>query len=163
VQDRFLEHSAELLRELMDRIAVCVDRLSEEQIWWKANAETNSIGNLLLHLRGNISQWVLAGLGGIAYERHRTEEFTASRSAGKCQLVEALRQTVEEARRVIAGLTTDDLLRRRTIQGYDADGVYVVIHVGEHMSYHTGQIIHMTKELLGPKGGIDFFPQHRGE
>lgn len=163
MDDRFRQHATDLLQELFGRIATCVDRLSEEQVWWKASAETNSVGNLLLHLRGNLSQWVLAGLGGADYERHRTQEFTASRAAPKQELVDGLRATVEEARRVISGLSTEDLLRRQTIQGYDADGVYVVMHVVEHLSYHTGQIIHMTKELLGPKGEIDFFPQHRGE
>jgi uncharacterized damage-inducible protein DinB len=163
MQEQFLETSAQCLEDFRRRIQTCALRLSEDQVWWRPNPAVNSVGNLLLHLRGNLSQWVLAGLGGVQYERHRTAEFTADRSTGKADLVAGLHATIDECAAVIRRLSAEDLVRKRHIQKYDVDGVYVVIHVVEHLSYHTGQIVQLTKEILGPEGGIDFFPQHNGE
>jgi uncharacterized damage-inducible protein DinB len=163
MQEEFLRTSAGCLDDFRERIATCVERLSEEQVWWRPNPSVNSVGNLLLHLRGNLSQWVLWGLGGTEYERHRTAEFTADHSAGKVELMTGLSTVVAECGAVIRRLSTEELLRHRDIQKYDATGVYVVVHMVEHMSYHTGQIVQLTKEMLGPAGGIDFYPQHKGE
>ena len=161
MHDRHLETAAAFLAEFMDKIETSLALLSDEQVWWRANPATNSVGNLLLHLQGNLSQWVLASLDGARYERQRPREFAASRTAGKRELVDGLRSVVESSQTVIRGLDEKTLAARREIQGSDVDGVYVVWHVVEHMSYHTGQIVHMTKELLGPEGGIEFYPQHR--
>jgi uncharacterized damage-inducible protein DinB len=163
MQEQFLETSASCLEDFRRRIEVSVGLLSDEQVWWRPNPAVNSVGNLLLHLRGNLSQWVLAGLGGAAYERHRTAEFTADHAAGKADLVAGLHGVVDAAAALIRRLSVEELLRRRHIQKYDVDGVYVVLHVVEHMSYHTGQIVQLTKEMLGPAAGIDFYPQHKGE
>ena len=122
----------------------------------------NSVDNLLLQLQGNLSQWVLESLGGIAYERHCSAEFALSRTASKAELMKALRGVVEKCQVVIRGLAPAELGRRRVIQGSDVDGAYVVWHVVEHMSYHAGQIVHMTKELRGPEAGIEFYPELRG-
>jgi uncharacterized damage-inducible protein DinB len=163
VAQRDLEIAADFLGEFQHKIEACVSLLSEEQVWWKANAATNSIGNLLLHLQGNLSQWILASLGGVAYERHRTAEFKAVRSAGKQELLGGLRSVVEKCQGVIRGLPPSALADQRLIQGSQVDGAYVIWHVVEHMSYHTGQIVHMTKELRGPEAAIEFYPQHRGQ
>jgi uncharacterized damage-inducible protein DinB len=163
MQEEFLKISAGCLDEFRLRIEACVDLLSEEQLWWRPNPAVNSVANLLLHLSGNLSQWVLAGLGGVTYDRHRTEEFTADRSATRAELVRALATVVADCGAVIRRLSSEELLRERHIQKSDVNGVYVVVHVVEHMSYHTGQIVQLTKEVLGPEGGIDFYPQHKGE
>lgn len=165
MQERLLSVSADCLDSFLHRIEACVGRLSEAQVWWRPNPAVSSVGNLLLHLRGNLSQWVLAGLGGVDYERHRTQEFTAAGTMGKSELLDGLRLVVTDSRAVILGLSAEAMVQRRQIQGYEVDGVYVVLHVTEHMSYHTGQIVHVhiAKELLGPAAKIDFFPQHHGE
>jgi uncharacterized damage-inducible protein DinB len=161
--DRTCEVCADCFANNIRRIAECVDRLSEEQIWWRPNAATNSVGNMLLHLKGNLSQWILASLGGVAYERRRSAEFAADASASKAQLLDALRSVVERCQSIIRDLSAEELRKPLRIQGYDVDGYHAVLHAMEHMSYHTGQIVHVTKELLGPAGGIDFYPQHRDE
>jgi len=161
--ERFPQLSAEYLGDFLRRIEEAVARLSEDQVWWRANPATNSVGNLLLHLQGNLSQWVLAGLGGRAYERHRSQEFAARGTAEKAELLRGLREVVAGCQAVIGGLSPAALAEVREIQGRPSDGVNAVLHIVEHMSYHTGQIIHIAKELLGPEGAIDFYPQHRNE
>jgi uncharacterized damage-inducible protein DinB len=161
--ERLAELSADYLASFLRRIEDAVAPLSEDQVWWRANPATNSIGNLLLHLQGNLSQWVLAGLGGRPYERHRSQEFAARGTAAKAELLAGLREVVAGCQEVVRGLSRAGLAEVRRIQGYESDGWNTVLHVTEHMSYHTGQIVHVAKELLGPEGGIDFYPQHRGE
>jgi uncharacterized damage-inducible protein DinB len=163
MHDRFCRMSADCLGDYLRRITAVVEPLSEDQVWWKANSATNSVGNLLLHLQGNLSQWVLAALGGRPYERHRGQEFAASRSAGKADLLAGLRRVVGECLAIVRELPERELATVRTVQGSERDGLYIVLHVVEHMSYHTGQIVHLAKEQLGPEAGIEFFPQHRHE
>lgn len=162
MEDRFRVVCAEMLSSFLHRIETCVALLSEDELWLRPNPAMNSAGNLLLHLHGNLSQWVLDGLGGETFERHRSREFSASRAASKAELLAGLRHVVGRCQQV-AGLPATELTRRRSIQGYDTDGVYVLVHVVEHMSYHTGQIVSLTKLLRGPEAGIDFYPQHRHE
>ena len=163
MEDRFRQVSADYLGSFLGRIERAVSSLSEEQVWWRANPVTNSVGNHILHLQGNLSQWVLAGLGGIPYERHRSHEFSATGGAGKQELLRGLREVVERCQRVVRELPSAELLKPRKIQGVDTDGTHAVVHVVEHTSYHAGQIVHIAKELLGPAAGIEFFPQHRNE
>jgi uncharacterized damage-inducible protein DinB len=166
MERRFLVVAEEYLGEYLRKIEHCVGLLSEEQVWWKPNPACNSVGNLLLHLRGNLSQWVLAGIGGEEVERHRSAEFAASRratTATKSDLMAGLAEVVTRVRRVVREMPAPALAKAVSIQGYDTDGLGVVFHVVEHMGYHTGQIVATTKQLLGPDADIEFYPQHRGE
>ncbi len=151
------------LGEYLGKIRFCVDRLDHGQLWWRPAPNVNSTGNLLLHLAGNLSQWVLQGLGGQPYERHRDAEFATTGGATGEELLSRLDGVVRRCQAVIRGLSADDLRRAVRIQGYDSDGLGVVLHVTEHMAYHTGQAIQLARQVLGPGGGIDFYPQHRGE
>ncbi len=163
VEDRLREVSADYLGSFLGRIERSVVLLSEEQVWWRPNAATNSVGNHLLHLQGNLSQWALAGLGGIPYERHRRHEFDATGGPRKQELLDGTREVIERCQAVIRALPSARLLEPRCTQGCATDGVHSVIHVVEHTSYHTGQILQIVKELLGPEAQIEFFPQHRNE
>jgi uncharacterized damage-inducible protein DinB len=159
----FLAEADRYLGEYLGKITHCASLLTEEQLWWRPDESSNSVGNLLLHLAGNLSQWVLAGLGGEGYERHRSAEFQASRTATGPALVGQLTEVVTRARGVLRGLGGADLARPVRVQGYETDGLGVVFHVVEHMSYHTGQVVFVAKQLVGAPAGIDFYPQHRGE
>lgn len=163
MQQRFLAEADRYFQQYLGRIRDCVALLSDEQVWWRPNEACNSIGNLLLHLRGNLSQWVLAGLGGQAYERRRSEEFSARQGAPKGELVARLEEVVRSVREAISSLDGAALQRPRHVQGYDTDGIGILFHAVEHMSYHTGQIVAAAKQLTGPAAGIEFYPQHRGE
>jgi uncharacterized damage-inducible protein DinB len=156
---------AQLDRDLTsysDKIKHCVGLLDESQLWWRANERSNSVGNLMLHLSGNLSQWVLNGIGGRPFERQRSMEFSVGGTTRE-QLIGGLTRVVAECRAVVSGLAEADLLAPRTIQSYSTDGLRALLHAWEHMSYHTGQIVLLTKHLIGDRIEIDFYPQHRGE
>jgi uncharacterized damage-inducible protein DinB len=101
----------------------------------------------VLHLCGNVGQWIVCAIGGRPDHRVRESEFAARGSAGKGELVARLRSTVEESLRVIGGLTEEQLTARHSIQGYDVSVLEAIYHVVEHFSMHTGQIIFITKLL----------------
>jgi len=129
----------------LPRIIGCLEQVSEEEIWWRPNEASNSIGNLVLHVCGNMRQWIISGLGGAADLRERDKEFAERGPIARGALREKLQQTVTEACAVLARLEPAALTRRYRIQGYDVTGYEAVAHVIEHVAYHSGQIIYATK------------------
>ncbi len=154
VESLFLKFSADELRQQAGRIEVCLAKLSHDQIWARGGENENAIGNLTLHLAGNVRQWIISSIGGISFARDRAAEFAARGGATGTELSTRLRSTVEEASRVILSLTTAQLTQTWLIQGYQPSGVEAVYHVVEHFSYHTGQIIYATKMLTGDDLGF---------
>jgi uncharacterized damage-inducible protein DinB len=139
-----------VLRQVyLPRIATCLKQLSPEQIWWRPNAASNSVGNLVLHLTGNVRQWIISGLGGPPDVRQRDREFNARGPLPGRVLAGRLRKTVEEACRVLGKLSPEDLARVHTIQKFRVTGMEATFHVAEHFSHHAGQIILLTKMLTG--------------
>jgi uncharacterized damage-inducible protein DinB len=155
----FKREIAERIGESRARLRKCLDELSGEDVWRRPNGSSNSVGNLLLHLRGNITQWVLAGFGGADDRRRRDAEFSAREGGGKEELLAGLEGTLDAALALLAGAEDDELLRVRPVQGFQASGISIFVHVTEHLSYHTGQIAFWTKQLkdkdLGFYAGID--------
>ncbi|HEX5171903.1 MAG TPA: DinB family protein [Cyclobacteriaceae bacterium] len=147
------------LQENTPKIKRCLDELTEEEIWQKPNPSSNSVGNLILHLCGNITQYILSSLGGVEDKRERDREFLVDGGLNKKELIEKLTLTVNDAALVIRRLDKEDLLRIRSVQGYNLSAIGIIIHVVEHYSYHTGQIIFWTKLLkdkdLGFYANID--------
>lgn len=150
----FLDYSARKLRTLTERIEVCLGKLSPNQIWARGHENENAIGNLALHLCGNVRQWIIAGVGGQPDSRDRDSEFAARTGGGAPELAERLRATVEEAIAVIESLTPARLAEPLTVQKYDETVLQAVYHVVEHFSMHTGQIIFATKMLTGDDLGF---------
>jgi uncharacterized damage-inducible protein DinB len=150
----FLDFSADKLQELASRIASCLDRLSEEQVWARGQENENAIGNLVLHLCGNVRQWIISSIGGEPDHRHRSAEFAARGGKTKAQLLEQMRTTVEQAVAVIRVLPAERLTERRVIQGYEDSVLGAIYHVVEHFSMHTGQIIFATKMLTSADLGF---------
>lgn len=134
-----------LLTDYLPRIERCVAVLNDEQIWWRANPESNSIGNLLLHLSGNVRQWIVVGLGGSPDTRDRDAEFAQREIIRRDELLQGLRQTLNEADQTLATFDSNRLLERFTIQKSDVSALSAIFHVVEHFSMHTGQIIMLTK------------------
>ncbi len=137
------QHS--LAKQNLPRIVECLQQLSEEEIWWRPNPASNSAGNLVLHLCGNVRQWIISGLGGAKDRRERGREFAERGPIPRQVLVTQLRRTVRDACRVIARLADDSLSRKYEIQGYNVTGLDAAFRVAEHFGYHTGQIIYITK------------------
>jgi uncharacterized damage-inducible protein DinB len=142
----FLSSSQERLAKLdLPLIVKSLQQLSEEEIWWRPNPPSNSAGNLVLHLCGNVRQWIVSHLGGAEFKRERDLEFSEIGPIPRNQLVAQLRRTVRDACRVLARLSDDSLAQKHVIQGLHVNGLEAVYHVVEHFSYHTGQIIYITK------------------
>ena len=135
------------LEENTPRVEKCLNELSEKEVWLKPNNSTNSVGNLILHLCGNITQYIISSLGNKDDTRIRDLEFTTSGGYNKSELFDTLSSTVTQAVDIIKTLSEDELLRVRSVQGYELSGIGILIHVVEHYSYHTGQIAFWTKLL----------------
>lgn len=156
----FLEFSAKKLHQLLSRIHVCLEKLNEEQIWARTGEESNAIGNLCLHLAGNVRQWILHGVGREADTRRRDDEFNAQGGFGKTELYERLSTTVLEACGVLEKLPPEQLVETIRPQNYDVTVMEAIYHVVEHFAQHTGQILFATKQLTGEELG--FYRHLRG-
>jgi uncharacterized damage-inducible protein DinB len=144
---QFLEVSRQELAEMRPRLRQVVVSLTQEQVWWRPNENSNSVGNLLLHLNGNVSQWLLRGLGGRAYERQRAAEFAERAALPAAALLDTLERTLAQADEVLGALAEADLLRVVTIQGYTVTGAKAIYHVVSHFALHYGQILYLAKAM----------------
>ena len=133
--------------------------ISEEQLWEKPNTSLNSIANLLLHLCGNITQYIISSLGEKEDIRNRDLEFSTTGGLTKLEVLKKLEDTVDTAKRVIFDATPEQLIEIRSVQGFSFSGVGIIMHAVEHYSYHTGQIAFWVKQMkekdLGFYDGID--------
>jgi len=129
------------------RIEKCFAELTEDEVWQRPNKSSNSIGNLTLHLCGNISQYIISALGGNKDERNRDAEFSAENSCNKTELLQKLKDVSDTAIKIISTLSEEQLTGIYSVQGYEKSGIAILIHVTEHYSYHTGQIVFHTKML----------------
>ena len=151
----FLEASRRYLTEdYLPRLKSALDRLPEADLWWRPNAASNSVGNLLLHLAGNARQWVVSGVGGGADVRRREAEFSALSGSSAAELWVATQGAVEDVAGVLARLDPAVLGERRTIQGKDVTVLEAIYHVVEHFSMHTGQILYVVKLRTGEDLGL---------
>jgi hypothetical protein len=148
VTSLFLEFSRnKLLDQYWPRLRGCVESLTDEQIWWRPNPACNSIGNLTLHLNGNVRQWLVASFNRLNDDRNRPAEFAAEEGMSAAALLEMLAETMREGAEVLARLTEVDLVARYEIQGYNVSGLDAVYQVVEHFGLHYGQILYITKTL----------------
>ena len=141
----FINQSIKRINQSTDKITTCMRELDEKDVWFSPNEHLNSIGNLILHLCGNIRQHVISALGGVMDIREREFEFSARKDFTNVELIKKLQETASQAVDIIQNLQREDLLRKRMAQGASYSGVDSIIHVTEHYSYHTGQIILLTK------------------
>ena len=159
IREEFVQNSLYRLDESTRMNSISFEQLSEEDIWKRPNESLNSIGNLILHLCGNITQYVISSLGETKDTRKRDLEFSVESGYTKAELLQKLIETVEVAKRVINDASVAQLIRKREVQGFYFSGLGVVLHAVEHYAYHTGQIAFWVKQLknedLGFYEGID--------
>lgn len=188
VSSLFLAAARETLAEGMHKIEHCLGQLNEEQVWWRPGAshsnqasensvggkgsaedkanmvrasgpEMNSIANLVLHLAGNVRQWIVAGVGGGKDVRNRPREFADRSGKSKSELLALVKGTVAEADAVLARLSADELVAKRRIQGFDTNVTAALLGTISHFRGHVQEIIHLTRMQLGDKYRFDFVPQ----
>lgn len=148
VSHTFIQTARAFLREeYLPKLERCLAQLNDEQIWWRPNPESNSIGNLVLHLCGNARQWIVCGLGGEDDQRERQSEFDERRVIARADLLPLLSKTIADVDDVLARFEVQRLLDSFPIQGTEASALAAILHVTEHFSMHTGQIILLTKML----------------
>jgi uncharacterized damage-inducible protein DinB len=157
--EEFIGQAIHWIDENTQKLATCVQELNDSEIWKRPNLHSNSVGNIILHLCGNMRQYAISSLGNSKDVRERDKEFSADGGYSGAELFKKLTDTVEQAKNVIQSTTEEELLRERKVQGYTHSGIGIVLHVTEHYSYHTGQIIFWTKLLkdkdLGFYAGVD--------
>lgn len=153
----FLEFSRTQLMEYWTRLRGCVESLTDDQVWWRPNEASNSIGNLLLHLNGNVGQWLVGSFNPTGAARDRAAEFAERHLVPRAVLLGTLDATLQEASAVLSRLTEADLLTTLHIQGYTVSGVEAVYHVVEHFGMHYGQILYITKLVRGE--GLGFYSE----
>jgi len=150
VSDLFLEFSRQkLLNQYWPRMRTAVESLTDDQVWWRANNASTSVGNLLLHLNGNVRQWLVASFNRQDDARNRPAEFAERDTIPAAALLEKLGATLDEASAVLSRLTEADLTATYHIQGYTVTGLDAVYQVVEHFGLHHGQILYVTKLLRG--------------
>ena len=151
----FIEFSRQrLLDQYWPRLRSCVELLSDDQVWWRPNEASYSIGNLLLHLNGNIQQWLIGSFKKLEDKRDRPAEFRQRQVMPASEVLEKLGATVNDAVDVLTSLSEDDLLKTYSIQGYTVTGLHAVYQVVDHFGLHYGQILYITKLLRGEDLGF---------
>jgi uncharacterized damage-inducible protein DinB len=134
-----------LFDESLPRLRKCLAQMTVEEIWARPNEQTVSAGNLVLHLAGNVRQYVLATLGGAPDLRERQKEFDEPGPLATADLLERLERTMSEVSSVLDRLDPSTLLQTHRVQGFVESGLSILVHVVEHFSYHTGQIAYIVK------------------
>ncbi len=155
----FISQAVRHINQSTEKISACLRILQANDVWNSPNEHLNSIGNLVLHLCGNIRQYIISSLGRADDVRERDLEFSIKGGYTNAELTVKLQETARQAVSIIQRTKREELLRRRIVQGMEDSGIGIIIHVTEHYSYHTGQIILLTKLLnntdLGFYAGID--------
>jgi uncharacterized damage-inducible protein DinB len=134
-----------LFDESVPRLKKCLAALNEDEIWLRLNSETVSVGNLVLHLCGNVRQWVISALGNAPDVRNRDKEFSETGPFSAAELTQKLDTAMAEVKTVLRNLDAASLLEIRSVQGFRESGLSILVHVVEHFSYHTGQITYFVK------------------
>ena len=161
----FISQSVYRINENTTRILKCLNEIDETETWQRSNENSNCIGNIILHLCGNITQYAISALGETEDVRIRDKEFSAKDGFLKNELSAKLESTVDEAVRIIENLNEERLLKTYSVQGFNLSGIGIIIHVTEHYSYHTGQIAFWIKQLknkdLGFYSGVNLNMKNR--
>jgi len=158
-QIEFISNCCYRLDESLRMIKISLDTISEEQVWQKPNDSLNTIGNLILHLCGNMTQYGIASLNETVDERQRDVEFSTKGGFTKKELLKKLETTVNEVKKTLQNTSAERLVSLKKVQGFEFSGIGNSIHLVEHFSYHTGQIAFWVKLLnnkpLGFYDGLD--------
>jgi uncharacterized damage-inducible protein DinB len=153
----FIDVSRTLLAgDYLPKLQQCAELLTDDDLWWRPNESSNSIGNMLLHLCGNLRDWIVGGVGGATIERDRSAEFSARGSMPLDDLMTEVKSTLRDVDRALADLKEDSLLEQIEVQGFQVTRLQAVYHAIEHFGYHLGQVVYVTKLRTGKD--LEIFP-----
>ena len=154
----FTEEAVACLQYGGNKIRHCLAQLNDDQVWWRPREEMNSIGNLLLHLAGNVRQWIVAGVGDETDNRDRQSEFDQRGPRPKEEALEKLETVLEQAESVMRSVTSDELLKAKRIQGHDTTKMGAIWHSITHFQGHVQEIIGLTRQQLGDEYEFEWSP-----
>ncbi|MEM9887699.1 MAG: DinB family protein [Bacteroidota bacterium] len=164
MQEQFTElFLCEINRRIFDenfpRMKKCLAQLTEEEIWYRPNKNSNSMGNITLHLCGNLRQWLVAGLGEQKDVRERQKEFDERGPIPTAQLLQEVDIVAVDITEILNKVKSQDLIRDYSVQGFSENGIGILVHVVEHFSYHVGQMTYFVKALknmdMGYYAGVE--------
>lgn len=166
IATEFKQQTAKLLDQAVEKIQNCLQQIDGEQLWWRPQPRLNSIGNLLLHMSGNLRQWSTVALCGLTDERDRAAEFSADSRMEKQQLLNLVVESVQAAQQAIAGFPDERLVEQTNIQGFDVSFLEALMHTSSHFQGHTQQVILLSRLILddnyrfhwSPDNGRDRLP-----
>ena len=159
VEAAFLLASRARLDTAYHKINHCLEQLSDDEVWHRPRPEMNSIANILIHLCGNLRQWIISGVGGAPDVRNRPAEFADRSGKPKSQLLEDFRNVIEQCDAVLAKTDMKSLLVMGRIQGFDVQRLSAIYDTISHLQGHVQEIIHMTRAIRGPSYKFDFVPE----
>ena len=158
---RFLQRSLYYLGEEYPlKLEAALRSIPADRLWWRPNTRANSAGNIVLHLCGNVRQWIVAGVGGAPDVRNRSAEFAAQDGLSRDELIAELFAARDEVVSVLSGLDPSSMGETRRIQGRDTTVFAAIYHVVEHFSGHTGQVIMLAKSFV--PGAVQFYDDSHG-
>jgi hypothetical protein len=155
----FVRAAYDVLDKGLRKITHCLDQLKDDEIWKRPRPEMNSIANVLIHLSGNLRQWILSGVGGAPDTRNRPAEFSDRSMRPKKQLIDDLEQVVKQCEQVLAKTSASALLETRRIQGFEEQLLSAILSTVSHFQGHVQEIIHMTRMIRGNEYKFDFVPK----
>lgn len=160
VVQTFQHEAQRVLEHCHRKIHHCVGQLSDDQIWWRPNEGQNSIANLILHLIGNVRQWIISGVGAEPDTRDRPAEFADRSLISRAEVLSRLDTLIKEAHAVLASLDAENAIRPRRIQGFDGEtGISAIFHSVAHFYGHMQEITFMTRMQLGDAYQFEWTPR----
>jgi uncharacterized damage-inducible protein DinB len=144
-----LDEATSTLETSFSTIVHCLEQLDDEQVWWRPRTEMNSIGNLVLHLAGNVRQWIISGIGAADDRRQRAEEFSERGPRPKTEILQQLSDVIAEASDVLAKATAEEMAVTRRVQEFGCTGWRTIFDSVPHFKGHTQEIVSMTRMQLG--------------
>ena len=159
VASGFIEESRKTLTEARDKIVHCLKQLNDDQANWRPFEQQNSLANIILHLCGNIRQWIIGGVGGTPDTRNRPAEFADRKRYAVSDLIDRLNATVREADEVIARVPRERLLEPVRVQGFDTTPMGAIYHSVSHFVGHSQEVINITRFQLRERYVFKFVPK----
>ena len=159
IPGEFCQRAMELLDQAELKTGHCLGQLSDNQIWWRPESSMNSVGNLIRHMTGNLTQWGVVSLTGQKDERDRQLEFAASGSLSRIELIDQMAQSTSKAKQLWGQLDPGRLAESLIIQGFEVSIIQAIMHTASHFVGHTHQVVLLTRLQLGSDYKFQWTPE----